>query len=327
MPTFVQVGVFLSGLLLAPLGAADEPGADAARPAASLAYYRRAGAEHCPDEAWLRRSVAQRLSRDPFGPAASQHFQVELTLTEGRLGHIALAGAEAQPPTRREFESSADCAELVDAVALAINLAINPDLAVAETSTERPAGPADAARPMPTPGAFGDGTLLPLATEPDVLYPPADRWHPFGSGGAPAQYLSPVDGFSYTITDSGVRLPTLRLEATLTESWQSFCELHTPVRASQSAGYTCSYSEALCNSGAPQPVNLAFRCGACAPTAPVCTCDATACGVPRASKQPLDLTLSDDGQTLRGPFSTDYRDDPRWSHMSGYSLHLTRVVE
>ena len=176
---------------------------------------------------------------------------------------------------------------------------------------------------------FGTQPPLPPADDPDVLYPPSERWKPFGYGGAPAQYLSPVDGFAYTITDSGVRLPTLRLEATLTEPWQSFCELQTPVEESRlpDSDYTCSYSKAACESGAPQPEDLAFRCGACAPSAPLCQCDASSCGVPRSSKQPFDLTLSADEQTLSGPFATDYRDDPRWSHITGYSLHLTRVAE
>jgi hypothetical protein len=54
-----------------------------AAPTSRLTYVRGPGAEKCPDEAELRRAVAERLGYDPFFPAANRTIVAEITRTQG----------------------------------------------------------------------------------------------------------------------------------------------------------------------------------------------------------------------------------------------------
>lgn len=122
-----------------------------AEPAGRLSYERGPGAETCPDEAALRRAVAARLGEDPFDPASSRTFRLRIS-AGSRLHGSVEAITNGAVEGRRELESEPDaCAELVEAMALAVSLTINPELVVepAPSREEPPAPPP--ANPPPAP--------------------------------------------------------------------------------------------------------------------------------------------------------------------------------
>jgi hypothetical protein len=171
---------------------------------------------------------------------------------------------------------------------------------------------------------WGDKPAFPPADNPDALYPPADNWQSFGWGGAANQMLPPVEGFPYTITDSGERLPTVRLGITQSEPWTSFCAIQTPVR--DGAGWTCDH---VCRDASDVNATTQFLCGACDPLAgAICTCDPASCDVVRSSPQSFDLQLSKDGKTLTGVYQpSPAMPAASWQTASSPSFNLTRVEQ
>ncbi len=134
--------------------------------AAQLTYVRGVGAEQCPDEAALRGAVARRLGQDPFAAARGQRFRIEVSVASGRiLGHIALVDDTGKPAGVREFEGSRDCGEVVTALALAVSLAINPNLVV----TDEPEPLAPASNSVEPPNAQAR-----LAPAPSSVQAPAN---------------------------------------------------------------------------------------------------------------------------------------------------------
>lgn len=98
-----------------------------ANPAARLVYGRGAGAEHCPDEATLRREVAKRVGYDPFFPHAPR--SVVLTIfgrNDGLAARVDLVEEERAAASREIVTAGRDCEELFQSAALAIAIAIDP---------------------------------------------------------------------------------------------------------------------------------------------------------------------------------------------------------
>jgi hypothetical protein len=116
-------------VLLAALALGTAARAAHAEPAGRLSYARGPGAEFCPDEGSLRRAVAARLGEDPFDPSLARTFRLTIGANGARLrGSVELlAGGVSEG--RRELEADpAACSELVEAMALAVSLSINPNL-------------------------------------------------------------------------------------------------------------------------------------------------------------------------------------------------------
>jgi hypothetical protein len=105
-----------------------------AAPRVSLSYSQGPRVNGCPPESRLREAVVSRLGEDPFEPAGARRFQVEIAAAGAGLeGRITLFDENGNVAGARRFEGSAGhCPELVAAMALAISLAINPDLVVNE---------------------------------------------------------------------------------------------------------------------------------------------------------------------------------------------------
>lgn len=95
-------------------------------PQARLEYTRGAGAAECPDEAELKSVVAARLGYDPFSPDAARVVAVGVARQgSGLVAHLEVRGAAARGS--RDLQSSTrDCRELIDSLAVAIAIGIDP---------------------------------------------------------------------------------------------------------------------------------------------------------------------------------------------------------
>jgi hypothetical protein len=121
-----------------------------AAPGVRLDYSAAPGVSDCPPESRLREAVVLRLGEDPFDAASQRSFRVEVAaVAAGLEGRITLEDENGKVAGSRRFEGGADhCAELISAMALAISLAINPDLAeVSELPTKVVAD----SEPVPAP--------------------------------------------------------------------------------------------------------------------------------------------------------------------------------
>lgn len=138
--------VFLCALSAARAHA-DEP-----RPIAVLEYDRARGAESCPSEPSLRRSVAAHLGYDPFVAAADLRVVARIVATRrGLLGTVEAREGDAVVGRREIPSPTADCIELARALALAISVAVDPFSLTRDGGAER-----DAAVVEPAEVASGD---------------------------------------------------------------------------------------------------------------------------------------------------------------------------
>jgi hypothetical protein len=112
-----------------------------ATPNVRLSYSEGPGVSGCPPERTLRHAVVSRLGEDPFAPEGKRVFEARIR-AQGRAleGLVNLVDEQGNHAGRRRFESShAECTQLIKAMALAISLAINPNLATSEERTMPPA--------------------------------------------------------------------------------------------------------------------------------------------------------------------------------------------
>jgi hypothetical protein len=100
-----------------------------------LSYRRESGTETCPDEAALRAAVIARLGRDPFVQGARSAVSVEMTARGQRVkALIRTENLGQQSAGEREVSGDVrECAELVSSAALAIAIAIDPQLLIRPT--------------------------------------------------------------------------------------------------------------------------------------------------------------------------------------------------
>lgn len=124
----------------------------------ALSYVREGGAEHCPDERWVRQAVATRLGFDPFRADSELRLEARIfSSAQGLVGQLVLSSLEGRPMGRRELSSSAgDCMELASAMELAIAIAVDPhhlelvSSPVAPAASTAPAVP-PTSQPAPSP--------------------------------------------------------------------------------------------------------------------------------------------------------------------------------
>ncbi len=121
-----------------------------------LAWVRAEGASLCPAVEAVRDNVGRKLGWNPFDDGAPKSFEVVARRSD-RVWIADIYSYDAQRGTSgfRQVRSDAnDCRELVDAVALALALAIDP-----EATLGAPAGP----RPSPRMATPEPGPLPPAA--------------------------------------------------------------------------------------------------------------------------------------------------------------------
>jgi|CZKU01.1.fsa_nt_gi hypothetical protein len=157
-------------------------------PTSRLTYSRDVAAQRCPDEAFLRHAVAERLGYDPFFPWATRTIAARIAVEgHGLRGTVDLIDAEGILRGSRELTALPhQCQDLVDGMALAISIAIDPD-SVDRVDPPSPKAPGtdgapidSSAQPAPSPGPVvdppsaddGAGTREPAAPRP-AASPPA----------------------------------------------------------------------------------------------------------------------------------------------------------
>jgi hypothetical protein len=149
------------------------PRAASGAASARLVYVRGPGGEQCPQEQAIRAAVRMRLGYDPFYAWARDTLFVRVTQTDGVFRvQITLAGDDNTQRGAREISArEADCAAIVDAMALTISLAIDPTSIIGLPSTS---APASSENPAPaTPSApRGPTPSAPDASAPTLPSPP-----------------------------------------------------------------------------------------------------------------------------------------------------------
>jgi hypothetical protein len=119
-----------------------------ATPSARLVYSRTTEAAACPEEAELRSAVSARFGYDPFFPSAKQVVIVQISRPHARyVARVQLLDEQGITHGARELSSDQrDCAEIVDAVALAITIALD-----AASKSVPSSEPPEATKALPAP--------------------------------------------------------------------------------------------------------------------------------------------------------------------------------
>jgi|GEM_PF-1553929 len=161
----VRRGVVL-GLLLAA-APARAAAAEPALPRATLAYQNRATEPSCPGEREFRDRVVGRLGADPFVASAERSIAVSLRDDGARRRvHAEIVATGPGTAGRRELVvERAECAELGDALAVAVSLILDP-LGTAASRAE-PAHPTEPAPPPAPVERRADATPAPAPSTAD----------------------------------------------------------------------------------------------------------------------------------------------------------------
>ena len=155
-----HVGIWLFGLLLTSTHSKQAQASDSDA-FVQLHWQRGADAQSCPAQAELEQLVRLRLGRNPFNSSSPRTLEASIE-HQGSAWHVELHIRDSYGPTQghRVFDISADsCAQVADAVGLAVALAIDPNASIASL-------PSSAAMqlesPEPAPKRVPEGTPLRL---------------------------------------------------------------------------------------------------------------------------------------------------------------------
>jgi hypothetical protein len=159
-----RAGVAACALLVAALVARSAWAA----PTTRLVYSRDADAESCPDEDALRRAVAARVGYDAFFPWAKRTIVARISRSDGAfVASVDLVDERGIRHGGHQLRTESECSDLLDAVALAVAIAIDPQLLLA-----RPAPIESASQVTPAPPQPMDVPSPVTSAAPPV--PPAD---------------------------------------------------------------------------------------------------------------------------------------------------------
>lgn len=125
-------------LLAAALTGASLPAAvrgDPVPATARLSWVRGADADACPDEEWLRDEVTRRLRRDPFDDDGPRSIEAVVERTpDGWRAVLRVRDRGGALLGERTLTREGDrCETVVEASALAVALAVDPDAVIDET--------------------------------------------------------------------------------------------------------------------------------------------------------------------------------------------------
>ncbi len=144
------------------------PHAAEAAPTARLVYSRSTEAATCPDELALRRAVAARIGYDVFFPWAPRTVVVAIVRRqESFVATVSLVDEAGIDHGAHELHTGAACVDLLDTVALAVAIAIDPtsSLAAPAATLRDPLPPPSPPDPpaMPEPVALSPKPEAPSA--------------------------------------------------------------------------------------------------------------------------------------------------------------------
>ncbi|HZU84638.1 MAG TPA: hypothetical protein VE987_17030 [Polyangiaceae bacterium] len=131
---------------------------------ARLVYVRDAAAATCPNEESLRRAVAGRVGYEPFFPWAKTTVVVDVRGAGTSLvAHVQLVDESGMSRGVRELRAGPACRGLIDAVALAISIALD----AVEGTRPSPPSPVSA-DPSPAPEPAPSSAPEPASGAPSV---------------------------------------------------------------------------------------------------------------------------------------------------------------
>ena len=143
-------------------------------PSARFVFLRGPGTDSCPSDADVRQAVQTRLGYEPFSSYAPSTMFAEVSAVNGGFtANLRLADAENAVHGARQLHVQGRCADLMDAMALTISLAIDP-MSVTRSGPPEDAPPAE--RSVDTSLAARGSDAAPAdahAEEPAVVAPPA----------------------------------------------------------------------------------------------------------------------------------------------------------
>jgi len=228
----VRRAIALVVLLVAWLGG----GVARASPTSKLVYSRSVDADSCPDEQALRRAVAARVGYDPFFAYATRTIVASLTRRgQAFVATVDLVDEGGVSHGARELRSEGECRELLDAAALAIAIAIDPQ------SLTRPAAaaPAQDEPPAPAPPPAVVVTPPQPAADAPATAPPA----PPSEGSEPPWSFDASAGLAGSVGFAPGPSAGLALGADARWRWLSLGlegRVDAPASTSGSAGGTVS---------------------------------------------------------------------------------------
>jgi len=172
------VGAVLRSLAFAAVtGVVLASSVAAAAPTGRLIYSRASDVDSCPDEETLRHAVAARVGYDPFFAWARRTVVVNVVRRRQEfVATVNLIDEQSIAHGARELRTGGECRELLDAVALAIAIAIDPQIL---------AHPPESSAPVPPPPP--PSTVI--AAPPPVAAPPAS---PVERGPSPPPSAAPT---------------------------------------------------------------------------------------------------------------------------------------
>lgn len=208
-----------------------------ATPSARLVYSRTTEASSCPDEAELRKAVATRLGYDPFFAWAKQTVVVLISRPKGKyVAKLQLVDEQGVAHGNRELVSrSATCAEVFEASALAIGIALDAeaaDEAEPKSTTQQREPPSPVPAPAPSTPA-SPPPAAPAETAPAASAPAAKPTAGPGAGAGLSWALS-IDALASAGTAPSLA-PGVAIGATLALlPWSLSLELRADAPESQS---------------------------------------------------------------------------------------------
>jgi hypothetical protein len=166
-PLAIGIALTVATPAVARVARADE------RPAARLVYLRGKGTESCPVETELRGAVQVRLGYDPFSTwAASTMFAEVGASGDGFTASVKLVDGDGSVRGDRVLRVKGRCAELIDAMALTMSIAIDPMSATRDVPTPGLPPSERSVEPLSIPAEARPEVDAAAAPEPERSEPP-----------------------------------------------------------------------------------------------------------------------------------------------------------